>query len=317
VKLGRRTLGLRARLTLWYSLAVSAALLLLGGGALTLLDRELRANVDASLVSMARAAAESTRHASVNSPLEELLDSVLGPGHARHFFQLLDPFGRPDPRLRDYHQAPLPLSEPALRNAEHGLRTFETLTLPNPPGRIRMLTYPVTERGRVVHLVQVAMPLSGIEEAAAGFLRILVLLGPVAVVAFALGGWVLTSRAIAPLDAMVRAARRIGAEDLSRRIEAGARDDELGRLAAVLNDMLDRLERSFTVARQFGADAAHELRTPLTILKGEIDVALRSVKDEQAYRSALESCREEVERIGSLLEDLLLLAQADAGALSE
>jgi heavy metal sensor kinase len=316
VNLRRRALGLRARLTLWYSLAVCAALVLLGGGALTLLDRELRANLDASLLSMARAAAESTRQASVSSPLEDLLDSVFGLGHPRHFFQLLDPFGRPDPRVPEYRQAPLPLSEGTLRNAEHGLPTFETLALRNPPGHIRMLTYPVTERGRVVHLVQVAMSLTGIEEATAGFLHIFVLLGPMAVVVFAAGGWILTSRAIAPVDAMVRTARRIEAEDLSRRIEGGARDDELGRLAAVLNDMLDRLERSFAVARQFGADAAHELRTPLTILKGEIDVALRSAADEQSYRNALSSCREEVERISSLLEDLLLLAQADAGALT-
>jgi heavy metal sensor kinase len=309
-------MGLRARLTLWYSLAVGVALVLLGGGALTLLDRELRANLDASLLSMARAAADSTREASVSSPLEGLLDSLFGPGHSRQFFQLLDPFGRPDPRLPEYRQAPLPLSEQALRNAAQGHPTFETLPLRSPPGDIRMLTYPVIEHGRVVHLVQVALSLTGIEEATRGFLHMLLLLGPLVVIVSAVGGWILTSRAIAPVDAMVRTARRIEAEDLSRRIEGGTRDDELGRLAAVLNDMLDRLETSFAVARQFGADAAHELRTPLTILKGEIDVALRSAGDEQSFRNAMSSCREEVERISSLLEDLLLLAQADAGALT-
>jgi two-component system heavy metal sensor histidine kinase CusS len=113
---------------------------------------------------------------------------------------------------------------------------------------------------------------------------------------------------------MVEAARRIGAEDLSRRLTAETGDDELARLAGVLNDMLGRLEGSFAAARQFSADAAHELRTPLTILRGELDVALAAAPHDAPHRRALESCLEEVGRLSSLVEDLLFLARADAGA---
>jgi signal transduction histidine kinase len=111
---------------------------------------------------------------------------------------------------------------------------------------------------------------------------------------------------------MVAAARRIGAEDLSLRIATENRDDELGRLAAVLNDMLARLERSFATARQFSADAAHELRTPLTILKGELELSLHTASLDGPGREMLESCLEEVDRLAALVEDLLFLARADA-----
>ena len=115
---------------------------------------------------------------------------------------------------------------------------------------------------------------------------------------------------------MVEAARRIEAEDLTQRIPAPSGEDELARLAAVLNDMLARLERSFVAARRFSADAAHELRTPLTILKGEIEVALRAAEAPADIRRTLASCLEEVDRLNSLVEDLLLMARMEGNALS-
>jgi signal transduction histidine kinase len=103
---------------------------------------------------------------------------------------------------------------------------------------------------------------------------------------------------------------------LTKRIPALSSDDELGRLAAVLNDMLGRLERSFGAVRRFSADAAHELRTPLTILKGEMEIALRSSQAPADIRQTLNSCLEEVERLNALIEDLLLMARMEGNALS-
>jgi signal transduction histidine kinase len=80
--------------------------------------------------------------------------------------------------------------------------------------------------------------------------------------------------------------------------------------------MLARLERSFGAVRRFSADAAHELRTPLTILKGEIEVALRSAQAPVEIQRTLVSCLEEVDRLNSLVEDLLLMARMEANALS-
>ena len=287
-------------------------MLAVGVTAFVLLDRGLRANVDDSLVSVARAIATSSEQ-TPEANLADQIEGLLGPAFAERFFQLLDPFGRPDPRLPRRDRQRFALSATALRNAAAGQETFETIVSPGlPAGGVRLLTLPVVERGRLVHLVQVGMSLERVDQARARFVLVSVTLAPLALLAAALGGWLLAGRALAPVDAMVAATRRISAEDLSLRLAGHERDDELGRLATVLNDMLGRLERSFTAARQFSADAAHELRTPLTILKGEIEVALRTAPPEAEFRATLASCLEEVNRLAALIEDLLFLARADA-----
>jgi len=313
----RRAASLRWRLTFWYTAALGGLLLGLGVTAFVLLDRTLRANVDASLASVARAIAASSQESAPLAPdLDETLAALFGPALAERF-RLLDPLGRPDPRLAPRSRSEFPLSPDARRNAADGRETFETLAMPGvTSGPVRLLTFPVVDRGRLVHLVQVAMPLAGVDAARRRFLLILVGLAPVALAGIAVGGWVLTGRALAPVDAMVAAARRIGAEDLSLRLAGEDRDDELGRLAAVLNDMLARLDGSFTAVRHFSADAAHELRTPLTILKGELEVALRTARGPEDYRRVIESCQEEVDRLVALVEDLLLLARTDAVRLT-
>jgi heavy metal sensor kinase len=307
---------LRARLTLWYTAVFGGLLLCLGVTAFLLLDHGLRVNVDDSLVSVARAIATSSER-SAGPNLADTIEELLGPAFAERFFQLLDPFGRPDPRLAGGRRFRFPLSATALRNAEAGKETFETITAPGlPAGGVRLLTLPVVDRGHLVHLVQVGMPLERIDQTRSRFLLVSLTLAPLALAAAALGGWFLAGRALAPVDAMVAAARRIGAQDLSLRLSGHDRDDELGRLATVLNEMLARLERSFAAARQFSADAAHELRTPLTILKGEIEVALHTAAPAAEYRGALESCLEEVNRLAAVIEDLLFLARADADAVT-
>jgi heavy metal sensor kinase len=309
---------LRGRLILWYTGLLTAMLVLLGAISALLLDRGLRKNIDDSLTSVAHTIAESVRRPPAFSPdFEDSLESLFGPELAERFFQLLDPLGRLDPRLTPRRRSSLPLSVEALRNAARGEPTFETVRLrPQSEKSFRLLTLPVIRDGTPVNILQVAMSLENVEAARSRFLLILFFLTPVALTAAALGGWFLARRALTPVDAMVEAARRIEAEDLTKRIPAPTNDDELRGLAAVLNDMLARLERSFGSARRFSADAAHELRTPLTILKGEIEVALQSAQVSDDIRRSLESCLEEVDRLNSLVEDLLLMARLEGNALS-
>ena len=310
--------SLRARLTLWYTALLTGMLILLGAAAFILLDRGLRDNIDASLKSVAVSIADSARRpARTGRDLGAALEALLGPGSAARFFRLLDPFGRPDPRIVPRTRMKFPLSPEAQLNAQQGRETYQTITLPNvATSPVRLLTLPVIERGRMIHLVQVAMPLESADRARSQFLLILLGLIPLALIGAGVGGWFLARRALVPVDAMVDAARAIEAEDLSRRIETADSADELGRLAAVLNDMLSRLERSFTAVRHFSADAAHELRTPLTILKGELEVALRSPPTPDEYRSVLVSCLEEVDRLSALVADLLFLARSDSGNMT-
>jgi len=114
---------------------------------------------------------------------------------------------------------------------------------------------------------------------------------------------------------MTQAALRISGEHLDERLQETGSGDELDRLAKTLNDMLGRLDDAFHQMRQFSADASHELQTPLTILKGEMEVALRSQRSSEEYQGVLKSGLEEIDRINHLVEGLLLLARADAGVL--
>jgi heavy metal sensor kinase len=142
-------------------------------------------------------------------------------------------------------------------------------------------------------------------------LLILILALPLALMLSAAGGHVLAGRLLRPVAAMARSADRIGAENLSERLPPGNPEDEFGRLAAVFNRTLARLEDAFERLRRFTADASHELRTPLAALQSVGEVALQEDLDAEAYRDRIGSMLEETARLTRLVDSLLLLTRAD------
>src|SRR5439155_16332827 len=129
------------------------------------------------------------------------------------------------------------------------------------------------------HPSQIVVVATSLEDVNGSVHRLLVLLllaGPAALAAAAVGGWVLARRALAPVRQITEAAAAIGPERLADRVRVPATRDELGRLAETLNSMLARIERAATDQRRLVADASHELRTPLAIMRAELDVALRA-----------------------------------------
>jgi len=128
------------------------------------------------------------------------------------------------------------------------------------------------------------------------------------------GGYFMARRALAPVGAMAERAREIGATTLHARLPVGDARDELGGLAGVVNDLLSRLEQAFTQQVRFVADASHELRTPVAILQAESEVALsRESRTEAEYRDALQVVNKSSQRLSRIVDDLFLLARADAG----
>jgi heavy metal sensor kinase len=172
---------------------------------------------------------------------------------------------------------------------------------------------PVVRGGRIVDLVQVAMPLRRTRQTLLRYVETLLVLVPLGAVLSAAGGWLLARRALRPVDRMSQSALRISAEDLSRRLERRGTQDEIDRLADTLNAMLARLEAAFGEMQRFTADAAHELRTPLTALRGGIEIALRAERSPDEYRRVLASSIEEVDQLIRLAEDLLLLSRSTVG----
>ncbi|MCG6944971.1 MAG: HAMP domain-containing histidine kinase [Deltaproteobacteria bacterium] len=310
-----RSIG--ARLTIWYTSLLTLTFLLLGGIAFGLLVYSLSRDMDTALNGVADVLAQRARvegSAVVPSDVDELFRRFFGFSPLDRHIEMFDPRGRRYPRQPPSHSSQLPLSPEALKNASQGLPTFETVeSTGSYPARI--LTMPVIRAGRVTNLVQVGMSLENMYKTRRRFILIMAAVLPFALLLAGGGGWLLARRALKPVDRMTQAARRISGEHLDERLQETASGDELDRLAKTLNEMLSRLDDAFHQMRQFSADASHELQTPLTILKGEMEVALRSPRSPEEYQGVLESGLEEIDRISHLVEGLLLLARADAGVL--
>jgi signal transduction histidine kinase len=124
---------------------------------------------------------------------------------------------------------------------------------------------------------------------------------------------VLAGRALAPVAAMADQARRMGADRLGDRLEVANPDDELGRLAAVLNELLGRIETAFDRMRHFVADASHELRTPVGVIRSGTAVALTPPVTVEECVETLRVIDDQAARLGRLVDDMFTLARADAG----
>ena len=143
---------------------------------------------------------------------------------------------------------------------------------------------------------------------------ILYLAVPGTLILAAIGGWFLARRSLQPLAAMSMRAERISADNLEERLPIGNSRDELGRLAAAFNGLLARLANSVAQQRQFMTDASHELRTPLSVIRTTSSVMLdRKVRGEGEYREALTIIEQQSRRLSRIVEDMFLLARADAG----
>jgi len=146
-------------------------------------------------------------------------------------------------------------------------------------------------------------------------LSVLVLGFPLVIVVAGVAGYVLARRALAPIDHLSSEARRITAERLHQRLSVPNQRDEIGRLAAVINDAFARLDASFGQLRRFTADASHELRTPLAVIRSIGEAGLGETRTPAEYKQAMGSMLEEVDRLTGLVDTLLRLSYGDAGTV--
>lgn len=130
-------------------------------------------------------------------------------------------------------------------------------------------------------------------------------------------GQALATRALRPLRLITSATRRISADSLDRRLAVPGPADEVKDLADTIDELLERLETSFTAQRRFVANASHELRTPLTTMRASLDVAIAKPAAAASTVALADRLRPQLDRVDHLLDGLLVLARAQHGALAD
>jgi signal transduction histidine kinase len=201
-----------------------------------------------------------------------------------------------------------------LREAAAAPLLIDGVEVPGIEGKARVLARPASSSAGELVVVAGATT-EDRDETLAGLAGAFAIGAPVALL-LAIGlGYLLASRALAPVEAMRRRAGAITLERRGERLPLPRAEDEIKELGRTLNTMLDRIEASLERERVFVADASHELRTPLAILRAELELADRPGRSAEELRAAVGSAGEEVERLSRLAEDLLVIARSDQGRL--
>lgn len=150
----------------------------------------------------------------------------------------------------------------------------------------------------------------------AGFVKATLLALPLLLLIVAVGAGLIARTGLAPLRSFNRLAASIGARSLNQRLHAASLPPELADLAAEFNGMLDRLDEGYRRLEDFSGDLAHEMRTPVATLLGRTQVALSQTRTAGELREVLEGNVEELERLATLISDMLFIARAEHDAIA-
>lgn len=209
----------------------------------------------------------------------------------------------------------LPVDSASLSAATSGAPVYSTQPISG-SAAVRVYTLPIRDQSQLVGLVQVMQSLEPVEETLGQLLTAFLVGIPLLVLLAGVGGYVLAARALYPIDTITRTAQRISAADLHARLNLPATQDEVGRLAATFDGMLERLDGAFRRERQFTADASHELRTPLAAMEAILTVTRERPRSGPEYDQALDDLSAQTRRMRVMVEDLLRLARGETRRLS-
>ncbi|MFN8526630.1 MAG: ATP-binding protein [Chloroflexota bacterium] len=309
----RRHLTIRTRLALWYAGLLGGTLTVLILLGLWLVRHQLQVNADELLRSKAAAVATEVdvttrgriifdtdgRREGQLPPVAVGLDFVRVMGPDGRVAYTYDPgFGVPEMDAS---------SRSATQNGESVLSTVRSTDA----GSLRLLTQPMIEKYKTIAIVQVGRSQADLDSLLAQMGGWGAAAVGVSLLLAWIGGYFLAGRALAPVDEIRKAAESLGAGELALRLSHDGADDELGRLVGAFNGFLQRMQAAFEQQRRFTSDASHELRTPLAVIRSLAEVALQRASRDGSQRATFASIRDECDRLGRLVESLLLLARSD------
>jgi heavy metal sensor kinase len=320
--------SVRSRLTAWYAAVLTVSLLLLSSVIYFIVKQSVFARRDASLVELsdsflATLDAELSDAPAAEGVASAARQSMLEHQYPGHSFAVLTSSGGLLAASSDLPSAVTqPHSDPNPQLSSKALQTcLDALSAPAKAfrslqgrrGGARCFTRDFPAVGNTYHLVILASlhPESELLE------NIRIALGwliPFTIVLASGGGYFLARKSLAPVADMSAQADHIGEYTIHDRLPIQNPQDELGRLAATFNRLLERLDAAFERQRRFISDASHELRTPLAILQGESEVALtQTTRSAEEYRQSLAILNQEARRLSRVVDDMFTLTRADAG----
>jgi two-component system, OmpR family, sensor kinase len=324
--------SIRARLTAWNGLVLVFILLVFAVAAYVFFRQVTLAQVDRSLRQQMRAssiaAKEAARHAqndttamkSLHRELEAVGLDVMMPRAIAN--AVLTAPSRVEEKGAQTAEADSATSSTAidwadLRNKVTAARGADAFTVSGGNGGSRVAIQNVTLGSRHVVLIS-SQPLGEVSELLDTAQLAALIALPIALLMSLATGYALARRALAPVASMTAEAKSIGARNLHERLSVRNSDDELGQLAVTFNSVLERVDLAMEQQRRFTADASHELRTPIALIRAEADVALsgdtgHGAPQEEEYRAALNVIRDGSQQLSRVVNDLFLLARADAG----
>ncbi len=308
-------LTIRLRLALLYAALLAAALAAFGGGMYVVLSRELQMSFDDSLVANAEHAAGAVSQdvdaAGNLSPTPRLVSQLASTGGR---ILVLDPAGREIADSAPAAEPALPVTPDDLAAADRHDHYIHEHPVQGDVLRVTVQAVLAPSGATLGYVVWAdsTRPLRSLLDT----VRVALLLGGLAVTLLALvAGLLLARRALTPVADVTETARAIALSgDFGARVERPEVPDEVGELAAAFNEMLAALESSHHALQRFLGDASHQLRTPLTVIRANLDLATRPGLDAAERASILDDARDEAERMGRLIADLLSLARAESGA---
>ena len=290
-------LGVRARFTLLYGIAMIITVVLVSGGIYFFVQRALLVQADKHLRKDFSTIADYVTHD------QKDLIRVSTSGTIRYF------------SVRDGEQ-PLVSSddwkigklEEAVSGRKWGALPFTVQQGDN--NQYRILSGDVLINNRT-YRISVAHDTDSVRQTLKTLALIILLTLPIAVAISLVIGFIIAGRVLAPIATITLKAEEIGAENLSERLPVGETNDEFNRLAIVFNQTFSRIEDSFDRLRRFTADASHELRTPLAAIRSIGETALHARHERVDCREAIGSMLEEADRLTRLVGSLLTLSRAD------
>jgi heavy metal sensor kinase len=303
-----KKLSIGMRLTLWYLAIFAVAQIVFGAGMWFILRQHLYDLVDDSLESQVedlKNFLEAQKKDASIAKLQEEVNETYALEHSGDYLQLYADKDALIYRSNFLQTHPVtPASGQINRTISRNHRI---------EGRSFRFIEQKLEANGHVYTATMGVPTDDVVETLDLFRFYLLMFAPLLFLVAAGGGYWLSRRALAPVDALVRTAREISGANLNSRLQKLETGDELQRLADTLNEMLERIEKAFLRVTQFTADASHELRTPVSLIRTEAELALRRERGEVEYKESLRHVLLEAERTTVLIEQLLALARTDSG----